>query len=325
MDASRESAGGRPDGFRTGRPARIGSRLAPLVTVVVATALLGPPAGAVPVIPMRGATPTAPVYPLVSVAGDIACGTRIDAYNDGNGTVTQCRQKYTSDLVLDSDAVWTLGDHVYSTAWLSQLRTAYGPTWGRMKAVTYPTPGDHDYGKIDGKGYFAYFGRRPYYSFKMGGWRVFSLNSEISHSARSAQVRWLKGKLSRTKTDCIAAYWSTPRWTSGRKAPGDASFGPFWRALYAAHADLVLAGDTHNYERFAPQTPTGERSRDGIREFVVGTGGRNLDGFPHVAPNSQARKKAFGVLRLRLFRHSYRWRFVDQHERIRDRGHAHCN
>jgi hypothetical protein len=32
---------------------------------------------------------------------------------------------------------------------------------------------------------------------------------------------------------------------------------PFWEALYAAKADVVLNGHIHNYERFAPQTPSG--------------------------------------------------------------------
>ena len=53
---------------------------------------------------------------VVSVAGDIACGTTVAAYNNGDGTATQCRQKYTGRLLAGSDAVWTLGDHVYPTS-----------------------------------------------------------------------------------------------------------------------------------------------------------------------------------------------------------------
>jgi acid phosphatase type 7 len=262
---------------------------------------------------------------LVSVAGDIACGTSVRAYNHGNGTATQCRQKYTSRLILGSDAVWTLGDHAYPTATLENLRTAYHPTWGRKKAVTYPTPGDHDYDD-PGRGYFRYFHRPAYYTFTMGDWRVFSLNSEIRHSARSPQTRWLQRRLAApTGARCIAAFWSTPRWTSGEKAPGDASFTPFWRALYRARADLVLSGDTHNYERFAPRTPAGAVRASGIRQFVVGTGGRSLVGFPKIQRASQVRIKKFGVLRLRLRPGSYGWSFVNEARRSLDSGSRRCH
>lgn len=276
--------------------------------------------------PVTGPVTQARGAPLVSVAGDIACGPNVDAYNGGNGTATQCRQKYTSRLILGSDAVWTLGDHAYPAATLANLRAGYAPTWGRKKSVTYPTPGDHDYdGRDVRRDYHTYFGRRPYYSFNMGGWQVFSLNSEIDHSRQSAQARWLRRGLSSTRADCIAAFWSTPRWTSGPKAPGDASFWPFLRALYRARADVVLAGDSHHYERFAPQTPAGVRSASGIRQFVVGTGGRSLYGFPDVQPNSQVRRVVFGVLRLRLRPHSYDWRFIDEARRTLDSGSARCH
>jgi hypothetical protein len=268
--------------------------------------------------------PVAPV--LVSVAGDIACGTTIPAHNNGDGTATQCRQKYTGRLLAGSDAVWTLGDHVYPTATAAQLANAYGPTgWGQAKDITYPSPGDHDYGKINGAGYFSYFGRPAYYSFDMGGWHVISLDSEIDHSAGSPQEQWLRSDLDSTTASCIAAYWGEPRFTSGKKAPGNASFDPFWRDLYAAHADLTLSGDTHSYERFAKMAPDESAASDGIREFVVGTGGRNLVGLPNVQPTSEKRVKAFGVLRLSLQDGAYSWEFVDETSTVRDSGSASCN
>jgi hypothetical protein len=263
---------------------------------------------------------------LVSVAGDIACGTSIAAYNNGDGTATQCRQKYTGNLLAGSNAVWTLGDHVYPTATTKQFSNAYDLTgWGQMKGVTYPTPGDHDYGTISGKGYFSYFSRPAYYSFEMGGWHVISLDSETDHTAGSPQEQWLQSDLASAGANCIAAYWGEPRWTSGSKAPGDASFDPFWQDLYAAHADLALSGDTHSYERFAKMRPDESAAADGIREFVVGTGGRSLVGFPHIQPNSEKRVKAFGVLQLTLQDGSYSWQFVDETSTVRDSGSATCN
>jgi acid phosphatase type 7 len=263
--------------------------------------------------------------PVVSAAGDIVCGTKVAAYNNGDGTATQCRQRYTAALLAGSDAVWTLGDHVYPVATSLQFQAAYEPTWGQYKAITYPTPGDHDYGKIAGKGYFAYFGRPQYYSFDMAGWHVISLNSEIDHSETSDQVAWLRADLAATNATCVAAYWSTPRWTSSKKAPGDATFDPFWQALYSARADLVLAGDAHHYERFAKMTPDGTLMADGVRQLTVGTGGRSLEGFPSVQPTSEKRIKTFGVLQLALHETSYDWQFLDESRTVRDSGSDACH
>jgi|tagenome__1003787_1003787.scaffolds.fasta_scaffold20880639_2 hypothetical protein len=262
--------------------------------------------------------------PVVSVAGDIACGTTIAGYNNGNGTATACRQKYTAALLAGSDAVFTLGDHVYPVATTTQFQAAYTPTWGQYKSITYPTPGDHDYGKINGRDYFAYFGRPAYYSFDIGAWHVVSLNSEIDHTATSAQVAWLQQDLAATRSSCIAATWGEARWTSGKKG-GNVAFDPFIQTLRNAHADLVLVGDTHNYERFAKMAPDGTADPEGLREFVVGTGGRSLDGFPNPQPTSEKKVKAFGVLKLTLHDGSYDWQFVDQTTAVRDAGSATCN
>jgi hypothetical protein len=87
---------------------------------------------------------------------------------------------------------------------------------------------------------------------------------------------------------------------------------PLWDALYAANADVVIAGHRHNYERFAPQTPTGAADPErGIREFVVGTGGKDAASFGTPAPNSEVREtKGFGILKLTLESNSYRWEFL---------------
>jgi hypothetical protein len=92
-------------------------------------------------------------------------------------------------------------------------------------------------------------------------------------------------------TPCTLAYWHAPRFTSGtpNQATGTSAF---WDNLYAAGADLVLGGNSHIYERFAPQTP--DRAADpahGIREFVVGTGGKDLQPFGTIIrPNSEVRR-----------------------------------
>ena len=43
-----------------------------------------------------------------------------------------------------------------------------------------------------------------YYSFRVAGWQILSLNSETEHGYRSPQVRWLARKLERPGTCRIA-------------------------------------------------------------------------------------------------------------------------
>jgi hypothetical protein len=82
--------------------------------------------------------------------------------------------------------------------------------------------------------------------------------------------------------------------------------------LYAARADVVLGGHDHDYERFGPQTPSGDADPSGgMREFVVGTGGRSHSIFLKIEKNSESRAGGtFGVLFLTLHPSGYEWRFT---------------
>jgi hypothetical protein len=105
-----------------------------------------------------------------------------------------------------------------------------------------------------------------------------------------------------------------PRFSSGNRHGGSPAVEPLWRALQDDGAEVVLAGHDHDYERFAPQTAAGVLDQlGGVRQFVVGTGGRSLRSFGPPQPNSEARSNtALGVLHLRLRDASYDWRFVAQ-------------
>jgi hypothetical protein len=98
-----------------------------------------------------------------------------------------------------------------------------------------------------------------------------------------------------------------------------------WRTLQNADAEIVLSGHAHAYERFARQSATSARTASGIRQFVVGTGGKSIAGPPdHVGPNSKRRVRRFGVLRLKLKPRRYRWKFVRTGGRVVDRGSSSC-
>jgi hypothetical protein len=87
---------------------------------------------------------------------------------------------------------------------------------------------------------------------------------------------------------------------------------PLFQALYNADADVILGGHAHDYERFAPQNPSGQLDNArGIRQFVVGTGGAFWTSISTPKPNSQVRQNnTYGVLKLTLRSGAYDWQFV---------------
>jgi len=240
----------------------------------------------------------------------------------GAGDIASCarhRGEATARL-LDtiSGTVFTAGDNAYPKGTLDQYLRCYDPTWGRHKARTRPSPGNHDYATPGAAGYFRYFGAaagdsgRGYYSYELGAWHIVVLNSNVTMRRDSAQERWLRADLATESRRCTLAYWHHPLFSSGTIHGGDRRARAVWRDLYAAGADVVVNGHEHNYERFAPMTPAGAvDSARGIREFVVGTGGESH--FPFGAPlaASEARNDAtFGVLQLTLYPDWYAWRFI---------------
>ena len=241
----------------------------------------------------------------------------------GAGDISDCgndNDEATAKL-LDAipGTVFTLGDNVYSSGSDTQYAQCFDPTWGRHKARTKPSPGNHDYNTSGATGYYNYWGAlagpagRGYYSFDLGSWHIVSLNSEVSMSAGGAEETWLRADLAATAQQCILAYWHKPRFSSGTNHGSLSSAQPLWQALYDFHADLILNGHEHNYERFAPQTPTGAADpTNGIREIVSGTGGEshyNDEGTP-LANSEVFNGTTFGVLKLTLGTGSYTWEFV---------------
>jgi hypothetical protein len=224
--------------------------------------------------------------------------------------------------VLDNipGTVFTLGDNVYDSGSTTEYNNCYAPqtTWGRHKARTRPSPGNHDYVTAGAAGYFGYFGAaagdpaKGYYSYDLGDWHIIALNSNITRAAGSAQEVWLRADLAANAKSCTLAYWHHPRFSSGFEHGNDTSVEPFWQALYDYNADVVLSGHDHDYERFAPQTPTGVAdAARGIREFIVGTGGRSHYSIGTLKANSQVfDATSYGVLKLTLYNGGYDWEFA---------------
>jgi hypothetical protein len=265
--------------------------LAILVALVIAVALVAVPAAQDPTVHLAG-------------AGDIAgCGS------DGSAR--------TAALLDQADArVFTLGDNAYPDGAPADF-ACFDQTWGRFRDGMLPVIGNHEYVTPDASGYFAYFGASAgtdgYYALDLGEWRLYGLNSECTHvscNAESPQVKWLVADLAAHPTECIAALWHQPRFSDGPHG-AQVAVSPFWDALYAAGAELVLNGHDHLYERFVPLDPSGQSDPEhGITEIVAGTGGI---GEVELMAQSSNRvigdDKTEGVLELWLHAESFSWRF----------------
>ncbi len=240
----------------------------------------------------------------------------------GAGDIASCSStgdEATANLLDNiSGTVFTLGDNAYESGTAAEFSGCYDPSWGRHKARTRPAPGNHDYVTAGAAAYYSYFGSsagdpaKGYYSYDLGNWHIIALNSNVARDAGSAQEQWLRADLAANTKSCTLAYWHHPRFSSGFEHGNDTSVQALWQALYDYNADVILSGHDHDYERFGPQTPTGvaDNSR-GIREFVVGTGGRSHYSLGTLKANSQVFDGVtFGVLKLTLGNGGYDWEFV---------------
>jgi len=247
----------------------------------------------------------------VAGAGDIC---------DTSGTA--CSR--TSDLIvgINPTSVFTAGDNAYSNGTLTEYNTRYDPTWGRFKTLTSPTPGNHDYNTSSASGYFDYFNgvgnqtgpagdrSRGYYSYDVGDWHFIALNTMSGGTVSTTQLTWLEQDLAANTKPCTAAYFHHPLVSRGNYS-GYSQVKPFYQRLYAAKADLVLVGHDHNYQRYAKMDENQAARTDGLRQVLVGTGGRSfysLSGTHALLEASNA--NTHGVLKLTLTATGYTGDFM---------------
>jgi hypothetical protein len=263
----------------------------------------------------------------------------------GAGDIARCEHleeaRQTGDLVRGllrkhpGTWVFTAGDNAYADRPGREFDPAcYQEVWGAFKDRTAPTPGNHEYNR-DPKAspYFSYFpyyaahpeARRGYYSFDLGSWHVVSLDSDPHGPPLAEQAAWLEEDLRATRQPCSLAVWHHPLFSSGDEHGGQAEDPgrrtvAFWEVLERGHADLIVNGHDHDYERFAPQDSDQDLSPTGPRQFVTGTGGARLRGvFPQLEKNSEAHLTGVpGVLVLTLKPRGYSWAFLAAGGRIYD-------
>jgi len=266
------------------------------------TSVTAPPASSVQPPP---SVPTAPPTPrefYLSGAGDIG-----DCTLDGAGR--------TATLLDHLDGTFfTVGDNAYMSGTPDEFRRCYDPFWGRHKARTKPSAGNHDYVTHNATGYFEYFGSAAapptgYYSYDLGPWHIISLNTNVPVDAGSAQMAWLRADLAANPSKCALAYFHHPLFSSGQNG-GSSRQRDLWRTLHSAGVDIIVSAHDHTYERFGKQDADGRPDPNGVRQFIVGTGGAKLYSFPRVERNSELRGAVWGVIRFSLRAEDYSWEFI---------------
>ncbi len=247
-------------------------------------------------------------------AGDIAvCGSNT------NDSATAA---LVSNVLAEqaSNIAFTAGDNVYPDGSSSWYGACYDPAWGTFRLRTRPVPGNHDYyNNPTAAGYFGYFGSqagpagRGWYKYSAGSWRVYALTSECVRGSRCyvRQYRWLRADLVNNPHQCVLAIWHRPRFSSGAGHGSSTRMAPVFKLLYDHGAEIVLSGHDHEYERFAPTNASGVPVANGLRQWVVGTGGAGLYSFAAPLPASEVRDAStHGVLRLDLAPGSYDWQYI---------------
>ena len=274
------------------------------------------------------ATTNARPDPVLVGAGDIA------SCDDLSGA--EATEKLIEKI---PGTIFAVGDLAYPNGSDEDFANCYAPTWGRFKDRTRPAPGNHEYNSSDASGYVKYFGeaagdpKKGYYSYDLGQWHILALNSECLRvggcGPASEQGKWLQQDLKDHPAGCTLAYFHKPLFSSGLAHGNDPEMKSLWDVLYHAGADVVINGHDHDYERFAPQDPEGEAdAQHGIREFVVGSGGKNSHRFfAATRANSETRNAdTYGVLKLTLHPTSYDWQFVPQEGKtFTDSGSGKCH
>ena len=270
--------------------------------------------------PLAESTPPGEIVAV----GDIAC----PAYEPT--TSRTCREAQTARLTrrLDPKRVLALGDLQYSGGTAAEFRNSYAKSWGSLKSITQPLPGNHEYESEGAAGYYAYFDQKApgYYAWNAGTWRIYNLNSNCDKIDCEAEEAWLRKDLDDHPHACTIVAMHHPRWSSGLEHGSNPSVGRFWRIAYNHRVDVALAGHDHDYERVRADEPGRQgRAHRGIQSFVSGAGGKSLYHLGAREKGSQIfTARAPGVLVMRLAEGGCTWKFRTVDGRVPDSGQRDC-
>jgi hypothetical protein len=300
--------------------------------------------------------------PVIAAVGDMECSHGHQESPNRVPRWGKCEGDRVSQLLVDGnyDAFLAVGDLQYLHGAYPAFQRYYDRSFGRVKDITYPVPGNHEGYTKGFKGYFKYFGRKKahapggYYSFDLGSWHIIGLNMQLcknrtwdtksrwQHHLKlgrchpsDPQYQWLKHDLAthpNSQYPCTLAYWHQPlyKWSPWPIRKHRVYARPFFRLLYRAHADVVLNGHWHNYQRFSPMNPRGGTDPNGLAQIIVGMGGDTHDHAPQTPkPTGLAafNGTTYGIFQMSLNPTSYDYKFVPAAGQppFSDSGSAQCH
>jgi acid phosphatase type 7 len=182
--------------------------------------------------------------PVLAAVGDIACEPDNDE-NSGNPTAVKCDGAgiggFSAEYATAEQAyamkpklVAILGDEQYQVGKLSDFEQSFEQTWGGLRMLERPAPGNHEYYSYtkkgdnepaqNGNGYFAYFNghdaagtpnsegqagddtdaNQGWYSYDLGNWHIVSLNVECESAAFNNDCSTTDGGLLASETKWLS-------------------------------------------------------------------------------------------------------------------------
>jgi hypothetical protein len=243
----------------------------------------------------------------------------------GAGDIGECgveHDEQTAEIIkrYPGATVFTAGDNAYEDGRAIEFQNCYGPSWGQFKDRTRPVPGNHDFHTDHGAPYYAYFGAaageagKGWYSYDVGDWHIVALNSNcdaVGCREGSSQVEWLRQDLQNSAGQCTLMIWHHPRFSAVSAESGYGSVSTFWKIAREFNVDVVVNGDQHSYQRFAPLDGDGNPDPNGVREFIVATGGSGFYEWAKTDPNLEVRdNQTHGVIKFNLYPGRYEWEFL---------------
>jgi calcineurin-like phosphoesterase family protein len=226
--------------------------------------------------------------------------------------------------------VFLAGDIAYPNGSAQAFRECFEPYWGLASDRWRPVPGNHEYESPNAAPYFTFFGPTAgppglgYYRFVAGEWLVLMLNSNIDASATSAQYQFVRESFQGRPFRCQMAIWHHPLYSSGPNGPHP-HMKPIYQLLFEQGVDVVVNAHDHLYERFSRQDADGRQVENGIRQFIVGTGGATLTRAMRATPNSAIVLSTYGIMRFTLRADSYDWEFLETAGSLGDNGSTPCH
>jgi fibronectin type 3 domain-containing protein len=242
--------------------------------------------------PIAARAPTDPF--VVAAVGDGAGG-------EANATaVTNAMVGWNPDLFL------YLGD-VYSEGTLTEFRNWYGDSnsfFGRLRSVTTPVVGNHEYTANQAPGYFDYWDNiEHYYSYNANSWHFIAIDSTSNYgkvAPGTPQYEWLAADLAANRSPCTVVFWHHPLYTVGSEDPAP-RMQPMWDLMAQYKVSMLLTGHDHQYQRWSPMGAGGVVNSTGITELVAGTGGHSSQGVMSTDSRVAKTNQSYGAVRMELF------------------------